>query len=238
MQDIDLVIFDCDGVLVDSEILAVRVTVALLEELGVRMSCEETLEAFMSLGPNAARKQIEIENGITLPGNFREATARRMKEVFPSELRPIAGIENILSRLSLPYCVASNSSHARLRQTFEIIGFTPFFEGRVFSAEDVARGKPAPDLFLHAASRMGGVDPSRCLVIEDSTTGVTAARVAGMRVIGFCGGGHIRDGHDRRLLELGAEWVARDCEALSQILPLHGHDRALAPAGSASAVCS
>ncbi len=222
LQDIDLVIFDCDGVLVDSEVLAVRVTAAQLEEIGVSMSFEETLEVFMSLGPDAARRQIEIESGITLPADFRETTGGRMKEAFPRELRPIAGIENILVQLTTPYCVASNSSHARLRETFEIIGFTPFFEGRVFSAEDVARRKPAPDLFLHAASRMGDVDPARCLVIEDSTTGVAAARAAGMRVIGFCGGGHIRDGHDRRLLELGAEWVARDCEALSQTLRLGG----------------
>ncbi|MCA1493666.1 HAD family hydrolase [Ensifer sp. NBAIM29] len=219
---IELVIFDCDGVLVDSELIAARVTAELLAELGAEISDEEVLTAFAGLDAEATLRRIESDYGIALPQDFDDRDTRNLELAFQAELQPMAGVMRLLKRLNVPFCVASNSSHARLRQTFSLTGLTPLVEGRVFSAGDVTRGKPAPDLFRHAAARMGDIPADRCLVIEDSIVGVTAARAAGMRVIGFCGGSHIRTGHDLQLRALGAEIVVSDHEALGAYLPLVG----------------
>jgi HAD superfamily hydrolase (TIGR01509 family) len=196
------------------------VVAKLLKELGVQTSAEEVLRTCVGLDARASRKRLEEDHGIILPEDFDAQGARRLEEAFRAELRPIAGVMDLLALLDVPFCVASNSDHGRLRQTFAATGLSAFVEGRVFSADDVPRGKPAPDLFLHAAARMGDVLADRCLVIEDSITGVTAARAAGMRVIGFCGAAHIQPGHDRRLLDLGAEAVVTDYAALAAFLPL------------------
>ncbi|WP_181257223.1 HAD family hydrolase [Pseudaminobacter soli (ex Li et al. 2025)] len=207
---IDLVIFDCDGVLVDSEILAAQVTCQTLDAIGLTMSVEDTISSLVGLDAMAARRKLETIHGVPLPVDFEARLAERLDHAFNTQLKPIAGIAELLRGLDQPYCVASNSGRERLRCTFAATGLAPLVEGRVFSADDVARGKPAPDLFLYAAKTMGGVPPERCLVIEDSVTGVTAARAAGMRVIGFCGGGHILPGHDQRLLSLGADRIMTD----------------------------
>ncbi|WP_378946123.1 HAD family hydrolase [Mesorhizobium sp. ANAO-SY3R2] len=191
--------------LVDSEILAAQVTSDTLHSLGLTMSAEEALVALVGLDEAAARRKLEEIHGADLPAAFEAEMATRLDHAFNTQLQPIAGIADLLEGLRLPFCVASNSTHERLRRTFAVTGLAPLVEGRVFSADDVKRGKPAPDLFLLAAKTMGGFDPSRCLVIEDSLTGVTAARAAGMHVIGFCGGGHILPGHDQRLRALGAD---------------------------------
>lgn len=196
--------------LVDSEILAAQVTCQALDTIGLAMSVETALSSLVGLDAMAARRKLEAIHGVSLPTDFETSLAGRLDEAFNTQLRPIAGIVELLLGLDKPYCVASNSGHERLRCTFAATGLAPLVEGRVFSAEDVARGKPAPDLFLHAARIMGDVAPERCLVIEDSVTGVTAARAAGMRVIGFCGGGHILPGHDQRLLSLGADRILND----------------------------
>lgn len=207
---IDLVIFDCDGVLVDSEILAAQVTSDTLGAIGLTMSVEETISSLVGLDAMASRRKLETIHGVPLPADFETRLAVRLDHAFNTQLQPIAGIVELLRGLDQPYCVASNSGHERLCCTFAATGLAPLVEGRVFSSDDVARGKPAPDLFLHAAKTMGGIPPERCLVIEDSVTGVTAARAAGMRVIGFCGGGHILPGHDQRLLSLGADCILTD----------------------------
>lgn len=207
MTLIDLVIFDCDGVLVDSEILACEVICQTLDDIGLAMSVDMALSALVGLDATAGRRKLEAIHGVSLPTDFEANLSERLDRAFNTQLRPIAGIAQLLRGLDRPYCVASNSGHERLRSTFSATGLAPLVEGRVFSADDVARGKPAPDLFLHAARTMGGVQPERCLVIEDSVTGVTAARAAGMRVVGFCGGGHIRPGHDQILLSLGADTI-------------------------------
>jgi HAD superfamily hydrolase (TIGR01509 family) len=217
---IDLVIFDCDGVLVDSEMIAARVTAGLLAEIGANISPEDVLSAFVGLDSNATRRRIEVDHGITLPTDYDARGARYLEAAFQAELRPIAGVKPLLESLDVPFCVASNSGHTRLYQTFSATGLAPLVEGRIFSADDVDRGKPAPDLFLHAAAQMGGIPADRCLVVEDSITGVTAACAAGMRVIGFCGGSHIRPGHDARLRALGAEAIVMDYDALGAFLPL------------------
>ncbi|MDH6231586.1 HAD superfamily hydrolase (TIGR01509 family) [Mesorhizobium soli] len=207
---IDLVIFDCDGVLVDSEILAAQVTSQTLNAFGLAMSVKETISELVGLDAMAARRKLEMIHGVLLPVDYEASLAERLDDAFNTQLQPIAGIVELLRGLNQPYCVASNSGHERLCCTFAATGLAPLVEGRVFSADDVARGKPAPDLFLHAAKTMGGIPPERCLVIEDSVTGVTAARAAGMRVVGFCGGGHILPGHDQRLLSLGADHILTD----------------------------
>ncbi|MHA6688484.1 HAD family hydrolase [Mesorhizobium sp. A556] len=215
-------IFDCDGVLVDSELLAAQVTSQTLDTIGLTMSVEETIASLVGLDATASRRKLEEIHAVSLPTDFEDRLAERLGEAFNTQLQPIAGIVELLRGLDQPYCVASNSGHERLRCTFAATGLARLVEGRVFSADDVARGKPAPDLFLHAARAMGGIPPERCLVIEDSVTGVTAARAAGMHVIGFCGGGHILPGHDQRLLSLGADCILTDHYQLAALPWLAG----------------
>lgn len=218
---IELVIFDCDGVLVDSEILAAQVMSEALGAVGMPMKAEECLAAFIGLDAPATRRKLETVYGATLPSDFDALVIEKLDIAFQTRLKTLPGVATLIDGLTRPYCVASNSSHERLRRAFAVTGLAPLVEGRVFSADDVQHGKPAPDLFLHAARSMGGFAPNQCLVIEDSVTGVTAARAAGMRVVGFCGGGHIRPGHAERLLSLGAEWIVTDHRDLAVLPPLN-----------------
>lgn len=188
MEDrVDLVIFDCDGTLVDSEVLSIRVDQQVLAAHGWDLSQEEIVSRFM--GRTSAYFTAELESflGHALPENWELEYQPWYSEAFERDLAPVAGVGNALARILLPTCVASNSSHARLEKTLGLTGLLPRFAGRIFSAEDVQEGKPAPDLFFHAAQAMG-VAPERCLVVEDSRFGVQAARAAGMRVLGYSGG--------------------------------------------------
>jgi HAD superfamily hydrolase (TIGR01509 family) len=183
----ELIVFDCDGVLVDSEPIAVRVDARLLGELGWTLAEEEIVERFV--GRSQAHMQAEIERqlGRPLPEGWEERCRPIYEEAFRAELRPVDGIEEALRGIALPTCVASSSSHPWLRFTLGLTGLLERFDGRIFSATEVAHGKPAPDLFLHAAERMG-VAPERCAVVEDSRYGVEAARAAGMRAFAYAGG--------------------------------------------------
>lgn len=214
----DLVIFDCDGVLVDSEILATQVTCQVLADIGLSMSVTEAISVLVGFDARIARRKLEEALGCLLPVDFESRVASRLNEAFNSRLQPISGMTELLQNLSYPFCVTSNSGHERLRCTFSATGLSSLVDGRVFSAEDVAQGKPAPDLFMHAARTMGHVPADRCLVIEDSLTGVTAARAANMKVIGFCGGAHIQPGHDRELLLSGAERICTQTRQLAELL--------------------
>lgn len=227
---IDLIIFDCDGVLVDSEILAAQVTAEVLEEIGWPISVETVLTELVGLDAPAARLRLDAIQGAALPVDFEERVAQSLAEGFRTRLQVIQGVAALLRGLQQPYCVASNSGRERLRHTFAVTGLAPLVAGRVFSADDVAQGKPAPDLFLHAAQTMGDIPAERCLVIEDSVTGVTAARAAGMRVIGFCGASHIRSGHDRMLLSLGAEQILTAHSQIAELACLKAGHRATVPA--------
>jgi HAD superfamily hydrolase (TIGR01509 family) len=184
---IELVIFDCDGVLVDSERIAVRTDVQVLARLGWSMSEAECIERFVGLSDRSIKAAIETHLGIALADDWDKEFQSLYREAFTSELTPVPGIVEALDRITLPTCVASSSSHDKLRFTLGLTGLYERFAGRIFSAYDVARGKPAPDLFLHAAARMG-VEPPACAVVEDSRYGVQAARAAGMRAFGFAGG--------------------------------------------------
>ena len=180
-------IFDCDGVLVDSERLAVAIDVELLGGLGWEITAEEVVERFVGRSTDHMRAEIEAHTGSALPRGWYDPFQRRLREVFEAELAPVDGIVEALDAIAVPTCVASSGSHEKMRFTLGLTGLYDRFEGRIFSASEVANGKPAPDLFLHAAERMGA-EPEACAVVEDSRWGVEAARAAGMRALGYAGG--------------------------------------------------
>jgi HAD superfamily hydrolase (TIGR01509 family) len=184
---ISLVIFDCDGVLVDTERIAVRIDVVVLEKLGWPMSEAEVIDRFMGRSDEEMTAEIENHLGRKLPATWEEPFRHLYREAFEAELAPVSGVVEALDALTIPTCVASSGTHEKMRFTLGLTGLYERFAGRIFSASEVARGKPAPDLFLHAALRMG-VPPARCAVVEDSRYGVEAARAAGMRAFGYAGG--------------------------------------------------
>jgi HAD superfamily hydrolase (TIGR01509 family) len=183
----DLVILDCDGVLVDSEPIAVRLDVVVLGKLGWHLTEAEVVERFVGRSREYMVGEIEAAIGRPLPAGWEDELRALYREAFEAELAPVDGVVEALDRIAAPTCVASSSSHERLRLTLGLTGLLGRFEGRIFSAADVANGKPAPDLFLHAADAMGA-DPRRCVVVEDSWYGVEAARAAGMTAFGYAGG--------------------------------------------------
>ncbi|GAA3026695.1 HAD family hydrolase [Kitasatospora albolonga] len=184
---IELVVFDCDGVLVDSERIAVRVNVELGAELGWPLTEQEVVERFIGRSSASIAEQWAERLGPEAGPLWRKLFAERHAAAVDTGLLPVDGIAEALAGLTLPSCVASSGEHAKMRHTLGRTGLYPYFEGRIFSATEVAHGKPAPDLFLHAARR-SGVDPAACVVVEDSRYGVQAARAAGMRSLGYAGG--------------------------------------------------
>ncbi|MFC9341067.1 HAD family hydrolase [Streptomyces sp. NPDC057020] len=184
----DLVIFDNDGVLVDSEPISNTLLAGYLTELGHPTTYEESVRDFMGSAMHRIHELVEERSGQRLPAGFDETFHARVFAAFQAELEAVAGAAEVLKQLAeagVPYCVASSGSHERIRVGHRKTGLDAWFpDALVFSAEDVGRGKPAPDLFLHAASRMG-VAPERCVVVEDSRLGVQAAVAAGMDVYGF-----------------------------------------------------
>src|SRR5216684_3580582 len=199
----DLVIFDCDGVLIDSELLSVQADIACLAEYGIELSAEEIIERYT--GTSGMLADLEARYGRSLPG-FDERHHHLVRPLFEADLTALPGVAAALDSLTCRSCVASSSGPERLRHALSLVGLYDRFHPNVFSASMVARGKPAPDLFLHAAERMG-VPPRRCVVIEDSLPGVAAAVATGMPAIGFTGGSHCRPGHAARLAEVGAALV-------------------------------
>ena len=183
----DLVIFDCDGVLVDSERIAVRIDAIVLSRLGWELSEAEILERFVGRSDAHMVSEIEAHLGRPLDAGWDEEFVPLYHEALAADLEPVDGIAEALDAISTPTCVASSSTHERLQFTLGLTGLLERFDGRIFSATEVENGKPAPDLFLHAAARLGA-DPARCAVVEDSRYGVEAARAAGMRAFGYFGG--------------------------------------------------
>jgi len=185
MRGFDLVIFDCDGVLVDSERLAVRTEAEILSTLGWPLTEQEVIERFV--GRSAAHMQREIERHLGRAIDWDAEFECRYREVFERELTVVPGIVGALDAITAPTCVASSGSHDKVRFTLGATGLLDRFEGRIFSADEVVHGKPAPDVFLRAAARLGA-SPERCAVVEDSVPGVTAGLAAGMAVFAFAGG--------------------------------------------------
>ncbi|MEV6314276.1 HAD family hydrolase [Streptomyces sp. NPDC051776] len=183
----ELVIFDCDGVLVDSERVCVKVDAMIMADLGCVFTEEEIIEKFVGSSTEVYTAVVEEQLGRRLEKDWLQQYEHLYQAAFEAELTAVDGVTEALNDLITPICVASNTDHASLRRNLELVALSDYFEGRIFSAADVPRGKPAPDLFLHAARSMG-VEPRACAVIEDSAYGVEAARAAGMRAFGYCGG--------------------------------------------------
>jgi HAD superfamily hydrolase (TIGR01509 family) len=199
----ELVIFDCDGVLVDSEVIACRTDAACLAEIGIAITADEIMDRYTGTSVAAMTADLGARYGKTVPADFADILHRRLRAAFETGLSAVTGVEDVLDALSCRVCVASSSTPERLRHSLSLTGLLRYFEPHVFSATQVARGKPAPDLFLFAARTMDAT-PEACLVIEDSVAGVEAAVAAGMPVYGFVGGGHCRPGHADRLRAAGA----------------------------------
>ncbi|MFE7650969.1 HAD family hydrolase [Streptomyces phaeoluteigriseus] len=184
----DLVVFDNDGVLVDSESISNRLLATYLTELGHPTSYEDSIRDYMGSAMHRIHDLVLERSGQRLPAGFDDVFHARVFAAFERELRPVAGATGVLEKLAadgVPYCVASSGSHERIRVGHRATGLDRWFDdARIFSAQDVGKGKPAPDLFLYAAERMG-VAPERCVVVEDSPLGVRAAGAAGMDVYGF-----------------------------------------------------
>lgn len=181
-----MVIFDFDGVIVDSERLANAVLARMITALGRPMDAAEAARRFTGKVTRDCLALIEHDLGLDVPATFAAAYEDAITAAYEAELLPVEGIVAVLESLRGPRCIASGSSHPRIAHALRVVGLGHHFAGAVFSAEEVARGKPAPDVFLHAAARMG-VDAARCVVVEDSITGVTGARAAGMPVFGLVG---------------------------------------------------
>jgi len=206
----DLVIFDCDGVLVDSERLAVRTEAEILSGLGWPLSEADIVERFV--GRSAAYMHWEIERHLGRTVDWDAEFEPRYREVFERELVAVPGIMDALDEITTPMCVASSGSHDKMRFTLGKTGLLGRFDGRIFSADEVEHGKPAPDIFLFAAAKMGAA-PARCVVVEDSTSGVTAGLAAGMAVFAFAGG--VTGAHQ---LSIEGAVVFQDMERLPAML--------------------
>jgi HAD superfamily hydrolase (TIGR01509 family) len=214
MSGFDLVLFDCDGVLVDSETIACRIDAELLTAAGFPHTFEDIRRDFVGTSCASMCARIEARFGRKLPADMPERLLAAALAAFERELVPIHGVADAIRGLAGARCVASSSDPSRIRRSLELTGLLELFDPHLFSATMVARGKPAPDLFLHAAREMRA-DPLRCLVVEDSVPGVAAARAAGMRVLGFHGGDHCGPGHAERLREAGANATFGDMAELA-----------------------
>jgi beta-phosphoglucomutase-like phosphatase (HAD superfamily) len=214
----EVVIFDCDGVLVDSEVIALAETRQALGEAGLRLSNDEVLDRFLGLSAEAVKSSAEKDLGELLPASFPGDLTGRILAGFESELKGVAGIREALSGLGARVCVASSSPLERIRRSLATVGYSGLFEPNIFSASAVKRGKPNPDLFLYAAATMGA-SCAACLVIEDSVPGVRAAAAAGMIVFGFTGGSHISgSAQGQRLIAAGAALVFDDMRQLPDMI--------------------
>lgn len=180
----ELVIFDCDGVLVDSDRISLRIQAERISALGLEMTYEDCVREFLGLGMEATLEILAERLGQPVPEGWEEELDAAVREGFRRELQPVQGVAGALEEIELRTCVASSGSHEKMRFTLGLTGLWDRFAGRIFSVEEVQRGKPAPDLFLHAAARMS-VSPERCIVVEDSHFGVAGAKAAGMAAFGF-----------------------------------------------------
>lgn len=187
----DLVIFDCDGVLIDSEIISAQMLVTELDKLGVTIDLDYVATHFLGRSYPTVMNQIRKEFGLDLPAEFEDRYRERLMAAFETDLQIMPHVQDTLNNLALPYCIATSSSPRRAETSLRLVGLSALTDQRLFTSTMVARGKPAPDLFLHAMAQMGFDNPARCLVIEDSLNGIRAARAAGMIVWRFTGGTHL-----------------------------------------------
>jgi HAD superfamily hydrolase (TIGR01509 family) len=185
----DLIIFDCDGVLIDSETISATMLIETLRDHSVDVDAAYVAEHFLGRSYPTVMKQIRTEFGIALTADFEDEYRARLMAAFETGLTIMPGVREVIDSLIRPFCLATSSSPKRVARSLQIVGLDQVFAGRIFTASEVANGKPAPDLFLHVAASMG-FSPETCLVIEDSRNGVLAAKAAGMSVWRFTGGSH------------------------------------------------
>ena len=220
MTRFDLVIFDCDGVLVDSEPIVSRIFAETLNEAGFRITYEEVIQQFMGKSLATSLEIIKESYG-TLPLDLLKRCKEREIAALHQELQPVAGITEALRQITLPKCVASNSSHRHIQLVLGLTGLLYQFERQLYSAHDVDRPKPFPDVYLYAAHQMS-TNPERCIVIEDSVTGVQAGCAAGMTVFGYAQQSDYPEGGTASqrdaLLAAGAQIVFNDMQQLSKLL--------------------
>jgi HAD superfamily hydrolase (TIGR01509 family) len=197
---IDLIIFDCDGVLVDSEPLSIRILVAAIAAQGITIDPEAAYRDYLGRSLSSISESLTNSHGMPLGAAALESMRGDLHALYRRELKASPGVAEALDTIGVPFCVASSSPLERIRLSLELTGLAGRFGNRIFSSAMVANGKPAPDLFLHAAEALDA-RPDRCLVIEDSPAGIAAARTAGMMVFAYTGGGHIALGRIRPLVE-------------------------------------
>ncbi|MGN7802433.1 HAD family hydrolase [Ensifer sp. 22521] len=212
-----LVIFDCDGVLVDSEPISLQMLVELLSSAGVTISAEEANERFLGRSLKSMSAILHEDYGFATNQAFLHDMRQRLYEKFRRELRPVAGVRTAVELLGAASCVASSSLPERIRLSLTVTGLIDTFEPNIFSATMVTQGKPAPDLFLYACREMGFA-PKDCVVVEDSPAGIEAAKAAGMRVFAFAGGSHARNyRHRMALAALNPEVLFDDMVELPEL---------------------
>jgi HAD superfamily hydrolase (TIGR01509 family) len=210
----ELVIFDLDGVLVDSEPISSRVTAAALTEAGIEISAADVCERFLGVSTASMLRTLEAEHGCRLPEMLQENLRARILKAFEHELEPVPGVAALLDALAVDSCVASSSHPERIRRSLELVGLLERLGPHLFSATMVNAGKPAPDLFLLAAAAMAA-EPTRCLVVEDSEVGIRAGKAAGMTAFGFTGASHVHPAtHAPRLKAAGADAILADIAEL------------------------
>jgi HAD superfamily hydrolase (TIGR01509 family) len=212
MTRFDLVIFDCDGVVVDSERIVFEVFGSFIRSLGVHLTDEETREQFLGRSLADCMKIVERFRGSPAPPGSLERYMADRDRVLRERVEPVVGIRAVLESLTVPYCIASSGGHDKMRITLGATKLTPLFEGRLFSATEVPRAKPAPDIFLFAAQRMGA-NPARTAVVEDSVNGVRAGAAAGMTVFGY-----VDLTEPSKLIEAGAHRTFHDMRELPGLL--------------------
>jgi beta-phosphoglucomutase-like phosphatase (HAD superfamily) len=213
----DLVIFDCDGVLVDSELISCRAHSEMLTRHGYPITSDEVLARFLGVSDREARLIIEAELGRDLPGDFEVQVKQATLQFYAGDLQAISYVGEAIGTIGLPKCVASSGTPEKIQHGLICAGLYDLLAPNIFSASQVERGKPAPDLFLFAAEQMQ-VAPQRCLVIEDSLPGIAGARAAGMTVLGFHGGSHCRFGHGDVLRAAGAAVAFDDMRQLPGLI--------------------
>ncbi|MGI4982445.1 MAG: HAD family hydrolase [Janthinobacterium lividum] len=221
-----MLIFDCDGVLIDSEVLICRIVAETLTEVGFAITTEQVIHRFAGRPALEQQREIEAEWGQPLPDDYGAKVHARSIAAYRRELQAMPGVSDMLQQIQVPVCVASSSEMDKLRLGLRVTGLASRFEPNILSAGMVARGKPAPDVFLFAAGWMRTC-PRECLVVEDSVAGTMAAIQAGIPVIGFAGGSHCPPGHSARLFEAGARDVITDMAALPHRLQQHMQRRHL-----------
>ena len=213
VRPFDLIIFDCDGVLIDSEVIACRADAECFTEYGFPTSTENVMTRYVGTSAAFMFADIEARHGRALPADFSAILHAHLEQAFETDLHAMPHVAEVLAQLPCASCVASSSSPERLRHSLALVSLLDRFGANAFSATEVERGKPAPDLFLFAAQSMDAA-PERCLVIEDSVAGVQAGVAAGMTVYGFVGGSHCAPGHADQLRTAGASEVLADMREL------------------------